>query len=199
MGHQIMCKNLVLWDSDPLRNRNLIFIPAFLKSSFVPCLSEGGGAGSCLQVLHEGAAPRLVWGCHSAPRSAQGGFQHPRISHEWSNPFCRSTSWPRGVGSASFPVFLVLTSWPWACRGACRAKLQAGGSAGELLLAGLGAGSPARPGKQCNPYGCSWGAEHLAKGTTCLPDLFWSVRQGHQLIPLEHFSLVALGFSNVKL
>lgn len=127
------------------------------------------------------------------------GCRHPRISHEWSNPFCRSTSWPKGGDNARFPVCLVLTSWPWARLGACRAKLKAGGSTGGWLLAGLGAGILTQPRKQCNPYGCSWGSEDLAKGAVCLPDLFWSVRQGHQLIPLERFSLVALGFSNVKL
>lgn len=129
---------------------------------------------------------------------AGGGHQHPSISHEWSNPFCQSTSWPKGVESARFPVCLVLTSWPWACLGACRAKLKAGGNVQELALSWMGAGILTWPWELCNPYSCSWGSKDLAKGATCLPDLFWSVRQGHQLMPPEPFSLVTSEFSNVK-
>lgn len=124
--------------------------------------------------------------------------QHPSISHEWSNPFCQSTSWPKGGESARFPVCLVLTSWPWACLGACRAKLKAGGNLQELALSWMGAGIHTWPWELCNPYSWSWGSKDLAKGATCLPDLFWSVRQGHQLMPPEPFSLVTSEFSNVK-
>lgn len=170
------------------------------KSSSVPRTSGKTGAESGPYVLQKGAAFQGSFGpSHSVSVCAGGGRRHPSISHERSNPFCRSTSWPKGGGSARFPVCLVLTSWPWARLGACRAKAKAGGSAGSCLVAGLGAGNLTRPGTLCKPYGCSWGSEDLAKGATCLPDLFWSVRQGHQLIPRERFSLVASGFSNVKL
>lgn len=109
------------------------FITAPLKSSCVPCPSEEGEAESSPQVLQKEPASQGSLGLsHCASLCAGGGCRHPSISHEWSNPFCRSTSWPKGGGSARFPVCLVLTSWPWACLGACRAKLKAGGSAGEL-------------------------------------------------------------------
>lgn len=85
---------------------------------------------SDLWSLHKGTLPG-VWGCHSVSHSVQeGGCWYHSISCEWSNPFCRSTTWPKGGENARFPVCLVLTSWPWACIGACRAKLKAGGSMG---------------------------------------------------------------------
>ena len=113
-------------------NWNNLLTP-YLKSPFVPCMSEESEAESSPYVLQKGTASQGSFGLsHCVSLCAGGRRRHPSNSHEWSNPFCRSTSWAKGGGSARFPVCLVLTSWPWACLGTCRAKLKAGGSAGEL-------------------------------------------------------------------
>lgn len=130
----MMCKKLVLWASDPFRKMNeKTLVTPHLKTSSIPCTSEESEAESSLCTLRNGTAAQGSFGLSPCVSLRAGGrCRHPSISHEWSNPFCRSTSWPKGGGSARFPVCLVLTSWPWACLGACRAKLKAGGSAGEL-------------------------------------------------------------------
>lgn len=132
----MMCKNLVLWASDPLRNINKITSSQHpWKAPLSPAPEKKVRQRAACRCCRKKPLPRAVLGLsHCASLCTGGACQHPRTSHEWSNPFCRSTSWPKGGGSARFPVCLVLTSWPWACLGACRAKLKAGGSAGSWLL-----------------------------------------------------------------